>query len=121
MSDSFVRPGYPRVTTRLVVSDAKACVAFLHRVFDASGEYREDVPSEIAIGNSMLLVTEPGPRPPTAAFLYVYVSDVDATYQIALEAGARSLEPPTQMPYGDRRCMVEDAWGNVWQIATFKL
>jgi uncharacterized glyoxalase superfamily protein PhnB len=22
------------------------------------------------------------------------------------------------MPYGDRRGMVEDAWGNVWQIAT---
>jgi uncharacterized glyoxalase superfamily protein PhnB len=23
------------------------------------------------------------------------------------------------MPYGDRRAMVEDKWGNVWQIATF--
>lgn len=22
------------------------------------------------------------------------------------------------MPYGDRRCMVEDQWGNTWQIAT---
>jgi uncharacterized glyoxalase superfamily protein PhnB len=22
------------------------------------------------------------------------------------------------MPYGDRRAMVEDAWGNTWQIAT---
>ena len=21
-------------------------------------------------------------------------------------------------PYGDRRCMIEDAWGNTWQIAT---
>jgi len=23
------------------------------------------------------------------------------------------------MPYGDRRCMVEDQWGNTWQIATY--
>jgi predicted 3-demethylubiquinone-9 3-methyltransferase (glyoxalase superfamily) len=22
------------------------------------------------------------------------------------------------MPYGDRRCMVKDKWGNTWQIAT---
>ena len=44
--------------------------------------------------------------------------DADATYARALAAGARSLEPPTDMPYGDRRAMVEDAWGNTWQIAT---
>ncbi|MCA3871704.1 MAG: VOC family protein, partial [Burkholderia sp.] len=27
-------------------------------------------------------------------------------------------EAPADMPYGDRRAMVKDAWGNVWQIAT---
>jgi len=35
-------------------------------------------------------------------------------------AGARSLEEPVDTPYGDRRAMVEDSWGNVWQIATFR-
>jgi PhnB protein len=117
---AFVRPGYPRVTPRLVVRDAKALVAFLQRVFGATGEYREDIPSEIAIGDSMLLITEPGARPPTTAFLYVYVNDADATYRVALDAGARALESPTDMPYGDRRGRVEDPWGNVWQIATFQ-
>jgi hypothetical protein len=24
------------------------------------------------------------------------------------------------MPYGDRRAMVKDSWGNIWQIATHK-
>jgi PhnB protein len=24
------------------------------------------------------------------------------------------------MPYGDRRGMVEDQWGNTWQIATYR-
>ena len=52
-------------------------------------------------------------------FLYVYVPDVDSVYQRALERGAKSIEAPLATPYGDRRCMVEDAWGNWWQIATY--
>jgi PhnB protein len=116
----FIRPNYPIVTPRIVANDTEALVTFLRKVFDATGEYRSDIPSEIKIGDSMLLISEPGVRPPTPAFLYVYVRDADVTYQRALEAGARSLEKPTDMPYGDRRCMVEDAWGNVWQIATFQ-
>ena len=56
---------------------------------------------------------------PFPAFLYVYVDDADATYRRAVAAGARSLEAPIDTPYGDRRAMVEDRWGNTWQIATF--
>src|SRR5260370_37265387 len=52
------------------------------------------------------------------AFLYVYVNDTDGTYRRALDAGARALEAPSVMAYGDRRCMVEDKWGPTWQIAT---
>ena len=54
------------------------------------------------------------------AFLYLYVEDIDATYQRALKAGAVSLEEPQDLPDGDRRGMVEDPCGNVWQIATHK-
>jgi uncharacterized glyoxalase superfamily protein PhnB len=54
------------------------------------------------------------------AFLYVYVDDSDSTYKRALLAGATSLEEPADMPYGDRRAMVRDRWGNTWQIATHK-
>jgi len=66
----------------------------------------------------MLLISEAGVRNPMAAFLYVYVNDADATYRAAIEAGARSVEEPVDTPYGDRRAMVEDNWGNTWQIAT---
>jgi PhnB protein len=59
-------------------------------------------------------------RHPTTSFLYVYVPDTDEIYRRALQAGARSLEEPSDMPYGDRRAMVEDRWGNTWQIATYK-
>jgi uncharacterized glyoxalase superfamily protein PhnB len=52
------------------------------------------------------------------AFLYLYVDDIDATYARALKAGGESLEEPQEMPYGDRRAMVKDPGGNIWQIAT---
>jgi PhnB protein len=66
------------------------------------------------------MVSGAGPRDPMPAFLYLYVDDVDATYRRAMEAGAVSLEEPRDLPYGDRRGMVEDPGGNVWQIATPK-
>ena len=66
------------------------------------------------------MVSGVGPRDPMPAFLYLYVDDVDATYTRALKAGAVSLEEPRDLPYGDRRGMVEDPFGNIWQIATHK-
>ncbi|PYS26176.1 MAG: bleomycin resistance protein [Acidobacteria bacterium] len=105
------------VTPRLVVRDAKQLVEFLKQVFEATGEYQSERPSVITIGDSMLMVSDAGIRSPMAAFLYVYVSDTDATHRRAVEAGARTLESPFDTPYGDRRCMVEDKWGNTWQIA----
>ena len=50
--------------------------------------------------------------------IVAHVADTDETYRRALDAGATSLAEPTDTPYGDRRGMVEDAWGNTWQIAT---
>lgn len=72
----------------------------------------------ITIGDSVVMISDTRIRSPMPAFLYVYVNDTDATYRRALDAGARSLEEPSDVPYGDRRCMVEDKWGNTWQIAT---
>jgi len=114
----FTPEGRHTVTPRIVVHDAKRLVEFLRRVFDAIGKYRQEVPTEVRIGDSVIMVSDAGIRDPMSAFLYVYVSDTDATYRRALEAGAQVLEEPSDMPYGDRRCMVTDQWGNTWQIAT---
>jgi PhnB protein len=59
-----------------------------------------------------------GEREHFPAFLYVYVDDVDATYQRAVDAGAEVIETPCNQFYGDRRAMVKDSYGNVYQIAT---
>jgi uncharacterized glyoxalase superfamily protein PhnB len=110
--------GWHSVTPRIVVEDAAALVAFLKRVFEATGEFRTDAPSQIRIGDSLLMVSMAGAREIFPAFLYVYVADADETCQRALDAGAASLEAVWDTPYGDRRGMVRDPWGNVWQVAT---
>jgi uncharacterized glyoxalase superfamily protein PhnB len=52
------------------------------------------------------------------AMLYVYVDDVDATFQRALAAGGTSVQAPADHFYGDRSGGVKDPCGNVWYIAT---
>jgi PhnB protein len=49
--------------------------------------------------------------------LFVYVDDADVVYRRALEAGASSIEEPLSTPYGDRRAMFPDPFGNVFQVA----
>jgi PhnB protein len=115
-----VPTGWHTVTPRIVVAGADHFVEFLKDVFEAIGEYRLDMPAIMRIGDSILMVSDAGVRQPSPAFLYVYVQDADAIYRRALQAGARSLEEPADMPYGDRRAMIEDPWGNTWQIATFR-
>ena len=112
--------GWHSVTPRLVVQEPALLVEFLRQAFNATGEFRTDRPSVIGIGDSIVMVSAVGPREAMPGFLYLYVDDIDATYRRALEAGAISLEEPTDVPYGDRRGMIEDPCGNVWQIATHK-
>jgi PhnB protein len=101
----------------MFVSDPEAQVAFLRDVFDATGAVPEDRPAEIRIDDSLIIVSSADARQAFPAFLYVYVEDADRTYRRALAAGAVSLELPLDTPYGDRRAMVHDRFGNVYQIA----
>jgi uncharacterized glyoxalase superfamily protein PhnB len=112
--------GWHSVTPRLVVHDPALLVRFLKSTFDADGEYAAKAPSQMKIGDSIVMVSAVGPRDANPSFLYVYVDDVDATYRRALQAGAASIEEPQDVPYGDRRAMVKDPCGNDWQIATHK-
>jgi tRNA-Thr(GGU) m(6)t(6)A37 methyltransferase TsaA len=109
--------GFRSVTPRMVVNDVAAQVEFLGAVFDASGDVHSDSPAEIRIGNSIVLVSRAQEREAFPAFLYVYVDDADRVYQRALAAGAISMEAPRDTPYGDRRAMVRDSWGNIFQVA----
>jgi len=110
--------GWHSITPRLVVRDDAGLVAFLKRAFGATGEHQTERPSVIRIGDSVVMISGVDVRAETLGMLYLYVDDVDVTYRRALEAGAESLEEPQDLPYGDRRAMVKDPSGNIWQIAT---
>ena len=112
--------GWHSVTPRIVVHDVAKLVRFLEHAFGATGDLRTDIPSIMKIGDSLVMISSVGPRDRMSGFFYLYVDDIEATYRRALEAGAVSLEAPLDTPYGDRRGMVEDPCGNIWQIATPK-
>ena len=84
------------------------------------GRFHPERPSELRIGDSVLMVGSTVARQTMPAFLYIYVEDTDTVFQRALDRGAQSLEEPQDMPYGDRRAMIRDPWDNTWQIATHR-
>jgi PhnB protein len=118
MTQHAVLPsGFHSITPRMIVNDVAAQVEFLRAVFDATGEIHPDRPAEIRIGSSVVLISRAGDRELFPAFLYIYVDDADSVYERALAAGAVSMETPADTPYGDRRAMVRDISGNIFQIA----
>ena len=118
-----VREGFTTVTPYLQVRD-QSLFDFLAKAFGAvetsliKGEH--GVHREVRVGDSMLMIGEGGPEGteyPPAAF-HVYVPDVDAAFERALAAGAKSLGAPEDRVYGERAGFVEDPVGNEWYIAT---
>ena len=120
MAVKAVPEGWHTITPRLFAADAAKLVDFLKHAFEASGEFRNDSPSEIHIGDSIVMVGEAGVRDAMPTFLYIYLDDADGAYHRAVEGGATVIEEPQDMFYGDRRATVRDPFGNIWQIATHK-
>ena len=117
--------GYHSLTPYLVVEGAARLIEFLAEVFDAQEKERLAAPgnlighAELRIGDSVLMLGDArGPHTPMPAMLYVYVDDVDATFQRALAAGGTQVQAPTDQFYGDRSGGVKDPCGNMWWIAT---
>ncbi len=61
-----------------------------------------------------------GESQPSPHYLHVYVPDTDAAYAQALAAGATSITPPNDAPYGDRAANIKDPFGNTWFLATYQ-
>lgn len=113
------QPDRPTVVPRLFTKDVEGLVAFLKVAFGAKGRLLPDRPTELTIGNSVLMISDgAGVRKPTSSAFYIYVPDADKAWARAVKAGAKSYSEPEDVPWGDRRAIVNDAWGNHWQIAT---
>ena len=117
---------YQTITPYLTVKRPVELIDFVKDVFGAVEVFRTTgsaggLHAEVIIGDSKLMIggMDTVEEIPTA--LHVYLSDADAVYQHALDAGATSLEAPVDQFYGDREAGVKDPTGNVWWIATHKL
>jgi uncharacterized glyoxalase superfamily protein PhnB len=117
--------GYHTVTPYLIVDRAAELIDFTKRAFGAEEMFRMPGPSgaimhaEIRIGDSVVMLSDASTEnPSTSTMIHLYVEDVDAVYQRAVEAGASSLREPENQFYGDRSGGVKDAFGNQWWLAT---
>jgi PhnB protein len=122
-----VRPipdGYRAITPYLAVHGVPKLIEFLTRAFDAEVVHRHPpngTNAELRIRDSMVLLGEkPSDQAPFPAMLYLYVTDVDAAYRQAIDAGGRSIKGPSDQYYGDRNAGIEDPSGNQWWLATRK-
>jgi PhnB protein len=77
--------------------------------------------AKVQIGDSVIELGEARyPSQPMPTAIYLYVEDVDAMYEQALESGGISMLAPTDQDYGDRSAWVKDPFENVWYLAAPK-
>ena len=78
--------------------------------------------AEVRIDDTVVMMADAGGKYPAfPIWLHVYVPEVDATYQRALEAGGISVQEPQQREGDpDRRGGLKDPAGNTWWISTPK-
>jgi PhnB protein len=128
--------GYHTVTPYLTVSDGAGALELYKRAFGARetvrmpGEGGKVMHAELRVGDSLVMLSDamPGPgnsKAPTSlggttGSIFLYVPNVDAAFQRAVEAGCRALMPPTDMFWGDRFGKLEDPFGHQWSMATHK-
>ena len=113
-------------TVRPYIYGGLDLLEFVKKVFDAVELERNQLSGgfhvQTQIGDSVMVLSamDPPYREATRGSIYVYVPDVDATYQRALAAGATSVAPPTDKPWKGRAAGVKDSFGNIWYVETYK-
>ena len=125
MSTTYKPNHYNSVSPYLIVNGADATITFLRNVFGAVELRRfpntegKLMHAEVRIDDTVVMLADGSEGwPPIPAQVHVYVHDVDATYQRALQAGATSVQAPVKKEDEDKRGGVKDAGGTTWWIAT---
>ncbi|PWU05770.1 MAG: glyoxalase [Terriglobia bacterium] len=125
--------GYHTVTPYLVIQDAGRAIDFYKRAFGATEVARMEGPqgkiahAELKIGDSMIMLSDEmgGNRSAhslggSPVGIFLYVKDVDAAFQKAVDAGAKVEMQLANMFWGDRYGKLTDPFGHSWSLATHK-
>jgi PhnB protein len=123
---SWKPANYPSMSPYLICENAAAQIAFVELAFGGMLVRRFDRPdgslmhAEVRIDDSILMIggAATGART-NAPHIHLYVADVAATFQRAVEAGATVVQAPERKRSDDDlRGGVRDASGTTWWIAS---
>ncbi|SFG47759.1 VOC family protein [Neptunomonas qingdaonensis] len=119
------------ITPYLIIKGADTAIQFYTRVFGAKEIGRLLMPggvighAEMQIGDAKFMLAEenvewcntsPVTLGGTPVTIALYVDDVDATYQLALDSGATGTMPVKDEFYGLRVGVFLDPFGHKWHI-----
>ena len=126
--------GYHSITPNLIVKDGIKAIEFYKKVFGAKEIMRMTTPdgkaiahAELRIGDSVIMLVDEFPQMKclsplsigdTPVGLFLYVDDVDKTFNQAVSEGAKVLDPVKDQFWGDRHGIIEDPFGHRWSIST---
>jgi PhnB protein len=121
---------YPRVIPYLAVDGAADALEFYKDVLGAQERMRMAAPdgkighAEIEIGDSVIMLADEfpdighiGPKGGgTPVSICVYLERVDDVFALAIDRGAREIQPVEDKFYGDRAGTFADPWGHHWNV-----
>ncbi len=126
--------GHHTITPHLVVKGASEAIEFYKRAFNAEEISRMPFPgpdgtvkighAALQLGDSRVFLVDEfpeqggfGPTGNSPVTIHLYVTDADATFNQAVEAGATVRMPLANMFWGDRYGLLVDPFGHNWSIA----
>lgn len=135
MTVNPIPEGFRALTPYLTVKGGEAALDFYRRAFGAEVLSKMPGPdgrlmhAQLRIGDSMLMLSDefpefggnPSPLSHSGTVfggIQLYVSDVDAVWRRALEAGAKEKLPLANQFWGDRYGKLIDPFGHEWALAT---
>ena len=133
MATKPIPEGYHSVTPYLAVEGAERAIDYYKKAFGAKERVRMDGPegtighAELEIGDALVMLSDALPqfttKTPTelggtSVSIFLYVEDVDATVQRAIDEGGTVTMEVADQFWGDRFGAVTDPFGHLWTIAT---
>jgi uncharacterized glyoxalase superfamily protein PhnB len=126
--------GHHTLTPHLVIKGAAEAIEFYTKAFGAEEICRMPFPgpdgttrighAALQVGDSRLFLADEfpaqggfGPHGNSPVTIHLYVTDADATFARAVEAGATVIMPLANMFWGDRYGRLVDPFGHHWSIA----
>ncbi|MGV3617777.1 MAG: VOC family protein [Fimbriimonas sp.] len=133
MAGSRIPGGFHTLTPYIVVDGAAEAIEVYKKALGAELVSESKMPdgklmnAQLRIGNSMLMLNDefpdygalgPAKVGGTSVTIHMYVEDVDAVWQQAIDAGFTVEMPLDNQFWGDRYGQLKDPFGHSWSLAS---